>query len=139
MVGQHSIMTVYSLLAKAGLWAWIWSVRAAIGDPGDGSFGWVRTEWGPQGAWVEVPVVNLGYLPWLFELEVHSEGGVPYLGPDGQPVVEVWVAPRSVRRVRLVAAGQLNRGEDVRFALCTSPRLGWLRTPDCHVFTGTAP
>ena len=134
--GQHSPMTLYSLAAKAGLWAWLWSVRASIGDPGDGSFGWVGPRWGERAAWVEVPAINLGYLPWRFTLRVYSEGGVPYRGPDGEQVVRLWIGPRSVRWVRMEAMGPLNAGEPVRIELCTDPALGWIRAVECHAYAG---
>lgn len=130
---QHSPVTAYTMLAKAGLWAWVWSVRASVGDPGDGSFGWVAWTWGPQGEWVDVPMVNLGYLPWLFELRIRSRG-VPFRDPDGREVHRAWIGPRSVRWVRMQPAEPLRPDEKVEVELCTTPALAWLRPVECHAF-----
>ena len=136
-VGQHSPITVWSLVSKAGLWGLLWSVRASIGDPGDGSFGWVSPLWGERAGWIEVPAINLGFLPWRFVLRVQSEGGVPYRGPNGEQEVRLWIGPRSVRWVRMEAMGPINAGEYIRLELCTDPALGWLRSQECHRYAAT--
>lgn len=133
MPKQHWAVTPISLSAKAALWGALYSVRAAIGDPGDGSFGWVALQWAPDGSYVDVPMVNLGYLPWRFVLTVRGPEG-HWVDPAGRAEHRDWIAPRSVRWVRMFAPAPSSPGSWVRMELCTDPRLWWLRAAECHHF-----
>ena len=139
MVGQHSMLTVYSLLAKAGLWAWLWTVRASIGDPGDGSFGWVLPQSRPDGS-VDVPLVNLGYLPWMFTFSMQA-AGVDWVDPSGRTVHSTWIGPRQVKWVRMRPKTPIQPGTPVTGSLrmCTSQQLAWLRPQECHAYSFRLP